>query len=134
VCFETNVAVKIMGYGVLVHRSVSIYDDSPAERYQFPSQYLGRIESCVGDWIVYYEPAKALEARGYSAVAKIQRVIPDPDNLGMYLALMEPGTYLDFVNPVPFRDSTGSDRARCSKRAGEDIWPRAIGSASTVGG
>jgi putative restriction endonuclease len=53
-----------MGDGVLVHRSVSIYDDSPAERYQFPSQYLGRIESCVGDWIVYYEPAKALKHEG----------------------------------------------------------------------
>ena len=32
-----------MGFGVFIHRSDSIYDDSPAERYQFPRQYLGRV-------------------------------------------------------------------------------------------
>jgi len=42
-----------MGFGVFIHRSDSIYDDSPAERYQFPPQYRGRVEACVGDWIVY---------------------------------------------------------------------------------
>ena len=91
-----------MAFGVFIHRSDSIYDDSPAERYQFPSQYLGRVESCIGDWIIYYEPRKAQEARGYFAVAKIQQVIPDPSAPDMYLALIEPGSYLDFVNPVPF--------------------------------
>lgn len=58
-----------MGFGVFIHRSDSIYDDSPAERYQFPSQYLSRVEACVGDWIVYYEPRKITETRGYFAVA-----------------------------------------------------------------
>ena len=96
-----------MGFGVFVHRADSIYDDSPAERYQFPSQYLGRAQSCVGDWIVYYEPTKISATRGYFAVAKIQRVIPDPASAGMYLALIEPGSYLDFANPVPFKDATG---------------------------
>ena len=66
-----------MGFGVFIHRSDSIYDDSPAERYQFPRQYLGRVEACLGDWIVYYEPRKVDETRGYFAMAKIERVIPD---------------------------------------------------------
>ena len=57
-----------MAFGVFVHRADSIYDDSPAERYQFPKQYLSRIERCVGDWIIYYEPTKILESRGYYAV------------------------------------------------------------------
>ena len=96
-----------MGFGVFVHRSDSIYDDSPAERYQFPSQYLSRVEACVGDWIVYYEPRKVVETRGYFAVAKIQRVIPDPTAPGMYLALIEPESYLDFANPVLFTGSSG---------------------------
>lgn len=119
-----------MGFGVLVHRSDSIYDDSPAERYQFPSQYLGRIKDCVGDWIIYYEPTKVDDARGYFAVAKIQRVIPDPAAPGMYLALIEPGSYLDFANPVPFKNSTGpvergvlNEHGRISGRAQSAVRP-----------
>jgi putative restriction endonuclease len=96
-----------MGFGVFIHRADSIYDDSPAERYQFPSQYLSRAEGFVGDWIVYYEPSKVPETRGYFAVAKVQQIIPDPGVAGMYIAVIEPGSYLDFVNPVPFRGPTG---------------------------
>ena len=96
-----------MGFGVFIHRSDSIYEDSPAEQYQFPRQYLGRVEACLDDWIVYYEPRKIANTRGYFAVAKIQRIIPDPAAAGMYLALIEPGSYLDFANPVPFNDATG---------------------------
>ncbi|MEA2960513.1 MAG: putative restriction endonuclease [Alphaproteobacteria bacterium] len=113
-----------MGYGVLIHRSDSIYKDSPAEHYQFPSQYLGRVQSCVGDWIIYYEPRKVADTRGYFAVAKIKRVIPDPTAPGMYLALIEPGSYLDFANPVPFSGASGvveqgvlNEQGRISGRA-----------------
>lgn len=90
-----------MTFGVFIHRSDSIYDDSPAERYQFPPQYLGRVQACVGDWIIYYEPVKVPGTRGYFAVAKVQQVIPDPGTPGMYLAIIEAGSYLDFANPVP---------------------------------
>ncbi len=45
-----------MGFGVFINRSDSIYDDSPADQYQFPLQYLERVEGCVGFWIVYYVP------------------------------------------------------------------------------
>jgi putative restriction endonuclease len=113
-----------MGYGVLIHRSDSIYKDSPAEHYQFPSQYLGRVQSCVGDWIIYYEPRKVADTRGYFAVAKIKRVIPDPTAPGMYLALIEPGSYLDFANPFPFSGASGvveqgvlNEQGRISGRA-----------------
>jgi putative restriction endonuclease len=47
------------------------------------------------------------ETRGYFAIAKIQQVIPDPTATGMYLALIEPGSYLDFATPVPFTDASG---------------------------
>jgi putative restriction endonuclease len=96
-----------MGFGVFVHRADSIYDDSPAERYQFPSQYLGRAEACVGDWIVYYEPRKVSETRGYFAIAKVRQIIPDPGVTDMYIAVIEPGSYLDFVKPVPFSGPQG---------------------------
>jgi putative restriction endonuclease len=119
-----------MGYGVFLHRSDSIYDDSPAERYQFPRQYLGRVESCVGDWIVYLEPRKVPRTRGYFAVARVERVIPDPTADGMYLALIEPGSYLDFASPVPFSSDgavveTGvlNEHGRMSGRAQAAVRP-----------
>lgn len=96
-----------MGFGVFIHRADSIYDDSPAEQYQFPSQYLGRAQACLGDWIVYYEPRKVAQTRGYFAVAKVQQIIPDPSAPGMHIAVIEPGSYLDFVNPVPFSGPAG---------------------------
>ncbi len=96
-----------MTFGVFIHRADSIYDDRPAERYQFPSQYLSRVQATVGDWIIYYEPRKAAGTRGYFAVAKVERVVPDPSIAGMYLALIEPGSYLDFANPVPFSGPDG---------------------------
>ena len=96
-----------MAFGVFIHRSDSIYDDTPAERYQFPRQYLGRAQATVGDWIIYYEPRKVAGTKGYFAVAKVERIMPDPSAPDMYLALIEPGTYLDFANPVPFADDTG---------------------------
>jgi len=113
-----------MGFGVLIHRTDSIYDDSPAEQYQFPRQYLGRVQACLGDWIIYYEPRKVAATRGYFALAKVAQVIPDPKASGMYVALIEPGSYLDFVNPVPFSGPDGviergvlNDEGRISGRA-----------------
>jgi putative restriction endonuclease len=41
-----------MAKAVLITKIGSIYDDLPEERYHFPRQYLGRMEACVGDWII----------------------------------------------------------------------------------
>ena len=128
-----------MGFGVFIHRSDSIYDDSPAEQYQFPSQYLRRVEACVGDWIIYYEPRKIAETRGYFAIAKVSEVIPDPGAPGMYLALIEPGSYLDFPNPVPFNGATGpieqgvlNDQGRISGRAQSAVRPISSGDFNRI--
>jgi len=119
-----------VAFGVFIHRSDSIYEDTPAERYQFPSQYLARVEACIGDWVIYYEPRKAQESRGYFAIAKIQQVIPDPATSGMYIAIIEPNSYLDFVNPVPFRDADGllergllNEQGKISGRAQSAVRP-----------
>jgi len=125
---KTHIAPTIgsvhMAFGVFIHRSDSIYDDTPAERYQFPRQYLERARACLGDWIIYYEPRKVADTRGYYAVAKVADIIPDPSADGMYLALIEPGSYLDFATPVPFADLDGpiergvlNDMGRISGRA-----------------
>jgi hypothetical protein len=52
-----------MAFGIFIHRSDSIYDDIPSERYQFPKQYLSRAQQCEGDWIVYLEPSKVKETK-----------------------------------------------------------------------
>lgn len=119
-----------MTFGVFIHRADSIYDDSPAERYQFPSDYLSRARACVGDWIVYYEPVKVPGSRGYYAIARVSEILPDPKVADMYVALIEPGSYLPFPNPVPFKDANGwietgvlNEQGRVSGRAQAAVRP-----------
>ncbi|TXN19090.1 restriction endonuclease, partial [Methylobacterium sp. WL9] len=119
-----------MGLGVFIHRPDSVYDDSPAERYQFPQQYLTRVQACLGDWIVYYEPRKITGTRGYFAIARVQDVIPDPSAAGIFIAVIEPGSYLDFARPVPFADENGvlergvlNEQGRISGRAQSAVRP-----------
>ena len=96
-----------MARGVFLHRADSIYDDQPELRYQFPKQYLSRSSQFVGDWIVYYEPRRGPTGRGYFAIARVERIIPDPSTNGMYLALIEPGSYLPFEHAVSFSGADG---------------------------
>ena len=119
-----------MAFGVFIHRTDSIYDDVPSRQYQFPRQYLSRARQCEGDWVVYLEPAKVRSTKGYFAVAKVKRIIEDPDHLDMFLALIEPGTYLDFGDPVPFREHGTifeqgllNDQGRISGRAQAAVRP-----------
>lgn len=91
-----------MARGVFLHRTDSIYDDRPELQYQFPKQYLTRAAQFVGDWIIYYEPVRGPTAKGYFAIARVERIVPDPSADGMYLALIEEGSYLPFERPVPF--------------------------------
>lgn len=95
-----------MGYCVFLHRPDSRYDDEPETKYQFPKQYLGRASQAEGDWIVYYEPQKG-GGRGYFAIARVERIVPDPTAPDMFLALIQPGSYLPFERNVPFRTAEG---------------------------
>ncbi|MEE3361375.1 MAG: HNH endonuclease [Pseudomonadota bacterium] len=96
-----------MAFGVFIHRHDARYDDVPAVQYQFPKQYLSRVEQCVGDWIVYLEPSKVKDTRGYFAVAKVQEIIQDPRENDLFLAVIEPNSFLEFGNHVPFNDFEG---------------------------
>ena len=92
-----------MTFGVFLHRSDSIYEDVPSERYHFPRQYLTRAEQFVGDWIVYLEPSKVPGTRGYFAVAKVKDIVADTRSQDMFWALIEANSYLDFGQQVTFR-------------------------------
>ena len=64
-------------------------------------------------------------------MAKVAQVIPDAETPGMYLALIEPGSYLDFATPVPFSDASGTvieqsllnEQGRISGRAQSAVRP-----------
>jgi putative restriction endonuclease len=96
-----------MSFGVFLHKPDSIYDDILATQYQFPKRWLKRVKECFGSWIVYNEPTKVKHTRGYFAIAKLAEIRPDPNKEGMYLGIMEPGSYLDFARCVPFRNKDG---------------------------
>lgn len=122
--------VRGMAFGVFMHRTDSIYDDVPSERYQFPKRYLSRAQPCEGDWIVYLEPIKVKNTKGYFAVAKVQEIISDPRNADMYLAIIAAGTYLDFGDPVPFHVAGAvieqgllNDQGKISGRAQSAVRP-----------
>jgi putative restriction endonuclease len=91
-----------MAKGIFLYREDSRYDDRPWAVYQFPDQYLSRASQMVGDWIIYMEPVKA-GRRGYHAVAKVDRITPDPRIPGMHLAIIDPSSYLDFDHNVSFQ-------------------------------
>jgi putative restriction endonuclease len=119
-----------MAFGIFIHRSDSIYDDIPSEQYQFPKQYLSRAKACEGDWIIYLEPSKVANTRGYFAVAKVKEIVSDPRHDDMYLALIEPGSYLDLGDQVPFRDQNTviergllNEHGRISGRAQSAVRP-----------
>lgn len=88
--------------GVFLYREDSRYEDRPWAVYQFPDSYLSRASQMVGDWVIYMEPVKA-GRKGYHAVAKVDRITPDPSSPGMHLAVIDPNSYLDFDHNVPFQ-------------------------------
>ncbi|SMQ70907.1 putative restriction endonuclease [Devosia lucknowensis] len=119
-----------MGFGVFIHRADSVYEDDPARQYQFPAMYLSRATKFIGDWIIYYEPTKVRRSKGYYAVAKVEKIVADPKAQGMYVALIEPGSYLEFASPVPFVVEDGvtetgllNDAGRNSGRAQAAVRP-----------
>jgi len=108
-----------MANGVFIHREDSIYRDTPAIRYHFPKQYLERACACVGDWILYYEPVKVRNTRGYWAAARVDTIVPDPDADGMYYAMIAEGDFVQFSTPVPFKlDDTLVERGLLNAREG----------------
>lgn len=87
---------------VFVIGSHSIYADEPDRFYRFPQQWLNAAARSVGEWVVYQEPRRA-GPRGYYAVARVEDIVRDPDNSAMYLALIVPGSFLEFGRDVPFQ-------------------------------
>jgi putative restriction endonuclease len=68
--------------------------------------------------------------RGYFAIARVQQIIPDPKTPEMFLALIEPSSYLEFASPVSFNEVDGpiergllNDEGKLSGRAQSAVRP-----------
>lgn len=88
--------------GVFVLGSHSGDEDEPEQFYRFGSRWLAAAAKLRGNWILYQEPRRSSRRR-YHAVAKVDRIVPDPANSDMYLALIEPGSFCEFGRDVPFQ-------------------------------
>jgi putative restriction endonuclease len=118
-----------MSKGVFLYREDSRYEDRPWEVYQFPASYLSRASQIVGDWVIFMEPVKA-GRKGYHAVGRVEQISPDPRNTDMYLAIMDPTSYLEFDRNVPLQvagdypeRSVLNDAGKVSGRAQAAVRP-----------
>ena len=93
-------------------RAGSGYDDDVATRYHFPNRYLAEAQRAVGDWVVYREPRRGGGREGYVAVARMDRIVPDPARAGFSYAYMQ--DYLPFDVVVPLRFGAGFHEALLS--------------------
>lgn len=93
-----------MANAVFTTRVSPSYDDVPEVRYHFPKRYLKAAEATVGDWIVYYEPRRSGGRSAYFATARVSAIIPDNATTDHFYALIEDGSYLSFLSPVPFKE------------------------------
>ena len=75
------------------------YDDDVVRRYHFPNRYLSGAQRTIGDWVVYREPRRGGGRKGYVAVARVTRAIPDPSDTGSSYAHL--ADYLSFDVVVP---------------------------------
>lgn len=91
-----------MTKAVFITKINSIYDDLPEERYHFPRQYLSRVKATIGDWIIYYESRRDKGRQVYFATGQVVDVRPDERQPEHYYALID--HYLEFENPVPFKE------------------------------
>jgi len=99
--------IMSMAFGVFLHKSDSPYKDELLEQYQFPKIYLKQARQIRGNWVIYKRAGKNAPDKDYFAVAKVLDIKQDTQDSQMYVAIIEPGSYLDFGKPVPFRDSAG---------------------------
>ena len=93
-----------MANAIFVHKSDSPYDDSETH-YHFPKVYLGRVKKTEGDRIIYYGTCEDREGRYYTAVAKVDRVRPDPVIQDHFYADMS--EHIEFDSPVNYLTNGG---------------------------
>jgi putative restriction endonuclease len=114
---------RAMATAVFTTKVNPTYDDLPEVRYHFPKTYLNQARQAVGDWIVYYEPRREgadLSGRSgrqcYFATARVNRIEQDRSRSDHFYAYIS--DYLEFTNPVPFREGVTYHESSLRKQDG----------------
>ncbi len=69
--------------------------------YHFPNDRLLRNAlTTVNDWVIFYEGRRGL-GRGYYAVQRVEKIVPDPVDSSHSFAILDRGSLLDFETLVP---------------------------------
>jgi putative restriction endonuclease len=93
-------ALPALAPGKCVFATDSRSADEPDRFYRFAPRWLEVAARAVGQWIVYRQPPAA-GPRGYHAVARVEQIVRDPADPEALLALIVPGSYLEFGRDVP---------------------------------
>lgn len=92
--------------GVFSHKVGSGYDDVQGVRYHFPSAYLRRVKSLVGDWVIDHDlHDRGRGANAYIAIARVDRIEPDPQRPDHSYAFLIDATA--FLRDVPLTRPDG---------------------------
>lgn len=105
-----------MAKGVFMAAVSPSYDDLPEVRYHFPRKYFNLAKQCEGDWILYYEPRQGGGRLCYFATARVDRIEQDRHRSDHYYAHMT--DYLEFPEPVPYREGSNYYESRLRKTDG----------------
>lgn len=123
---QGDVAQTGTSKGVLVMSPPLAENVEPERLYRFPSRHLASASRMIGEWVVYQRTSEAGD-RGYYAMMQVERIIPDPTDNRMHLALARPGSFLEFGRDVPVDAQHLGSRARSGGYADRPV--RAISAA-----
>jgi putative restriction endonuclease len=73
--------------------------DEPDRFYRFAPRWLEVAARAIGQWVIYRQPPAA-GPRGFHAVARVEQIVRDPAHPDALLALIVPGSYLEFGRDV----------------------------------
>ncbi|WP_312401235.1 HNH endonuclease [Stenotrophomonas indicatrix] len=96
-----------MAKAVFTVSEQSEYQDVRERWYHFPSRYLKKVRSAIGDLVIFYEPRRNVGsqssggAQSYIAMARVTGVRSDPERFGHHFADLS--EYILFDREVPFR-------------------------------
>jgi putative restriction endonuclease len=109
---------------VLISNPISVYNDVPGDRYNFPNRsYLSTMAKAVGDWVVLYSGSKS-SSPGFYAIQKIEKIVPDPVNAERSYAIVTPGSLWTFEQNVPrARPNCGRIVATRKRQAAFNLAP-----------
>ncbi|MBB3473480.1 putative restriction endonuclease [Sphingomonas sp. BK345] len=110
--------------GVFEISGTSRYDDLITERYHFPRIYLGVAERFLGDWILYRETGSDGGRKAYVAVARVERIDPDPNDASLFYARF--ADFLELDHAVPYRDREGRFAERFLRELPVSVAGRAL--------